>query len=111
MFGLVTERNTKAMAMVGYQLHEKITYWEFFIPGIQKEFSQLEMIQTYFDSSTFDLIERNTKNTFETQISLIGGTMGLFTGFSILSAVEILYFIIKYLLSFRLKFKRRQRKI
>ena len=28
--------------------------------------------------------------------ALIGGTMGLFTGFSILSAVEILYFIVKY---------------
>ena len=31
----------------------------------------------------------------EAQISLIGGTMGLFTGFSIISGVEICYFVTK----------------
>ena len=30
------------------------------------------------------------------QLGLIGGTMGLFTGFSILSGIEILYFIAKF---------------
>ena len=50
------------------------------------------MVRIYFDTATFDLIEKDMKNTMETQISVIGGTMGLFTGFSILSAVEILYF-------------------
>ena len=29
------------------------------------------------------------------QLGLIGGTMGLFTGFSILSGIEILYFAVK----------------
>ena len=37
------------------------------------------------------------KVTLEAQLGLIGGTMGLLTGFSILSAVEIVYFVGKFL--------------
>ena len=37
------------------------------------------------------------KVTMEAQLGLIGGTMGLLTGFSILSAVEIVYFLLRYL--------------
>ena len=61
------------------------------------------MVHIFYDTATFDLIEKDTKNTLETQISVIGGTMGLFTGFSILSAVEILYFMVKYFMSLRNK--------
>ena len=32
----------------------------------------------------------------EAQLGLIGGTMGLLTGFSILSGVEIVYYLIRY---------------
>ena len=39
--------------------------------------------------------QRDEKLKFEAQLSLIGGTMGLLTGFSIISAVEILVFLIK----------------
>ena len=35
--------------------------------------------------------------TLEAQLGLIGGTMGLLTGFSILSGVEIIYFVGKML--------------
>ena len=31
----------------------------------------------------------------EDQLSAIGGTMGLLTGFSLISGVEILYFMVK----------------
>ena len=34
--------------------------------------------------------------TLVAQLGLIGGTMGLFTGFSILSGIEILYFAAKF---------------
>ena len=37
-------------------------------------------------------------------LSAIGGTMGLLTGFSIISAVEIFYFAVKFLQSY-LKFE------
>ena len=35
------------------------------------------------------------KVTLVGQLGLIGGTMGLFTGFSVLSAVEFIYFLFK----------------
>ena len=41
--------------------------------------------------------------TLESALGLIGGTMGLFTGFSILSGIEIFYFVLKFFFSLRLK--------
>ena len=38
------------------------------------------------------------KVTTEAALGLIGGTMGLLTGFSILSGVEIIYFVAKFLI-------------
>ena len=38
------------------------------------------------------------KVTTEAQLGLIGGTMGLLTGFSILSGVEIIYYLLRYIL-------------
>ena len=55
------------------------------------------MIQVYFDdyTTTFDEIERSQKATVPVILSTIGGTMGLFTGFSLLSGVEIVYYVAK----------------
>ena len=36
--------------------------------------------------------------TLVAQLGVIGGTMGLFTGFSILSGIEIVYFAAKFFL-------------
>ena len=44
------------------------------------------------------------KVTLEGALSLIGGTMGLLTGFSILSGVEIVYFLLKFFMSLRTRF-------
>ena len=38
----------------------------------------------------------NAKVTTEAQLGLIGGTMGLLTGFSILSGVEIIYYLLRF---------------
>ena len=38
------------------------------------------------------------KVTMEAQLGLIGGTMGLLTGFSILSGVEIIYYLLRSIL-------------
>ena len=59
--------------------------------------STLELVRIYFDTATFDEIERDKKIKVEAQLSLIGGTMGLLTGFSIISGVEICWFIAKVL--------------
>ena len=58
----------------------------------------LELVQIFFDTASFDEIERDEKTNFETQISTIGGTMGLFTGFSIISGIELIYFAAKFFL-------------
>ena len=60
------------------------------------------MIQIYFDTATYDKIERDVKVTINAQLGLIGGTMGLLTGFSILSGVEIIYYLAKFFMSLRL---------
>ena len=35
-------------------------------------------------------------------MGLIGGTMGLLTGFSLLSGVEIIYYVVRFFLSLRI---------
>ena len=63
-------------------------------------------MKIFVASATFDLIKKDEKANFETKLSVIGGTMGLLTGFSIISGVEILYFGIKILTGFiRKKFR------
>ena len=49
----------------------------------------------FFDTATFDDIERDKKVKTEAQLSLIGGTMGLLTGFSIISGIEITFFFLR----------------
>ena len=62
--------------------------------------SSLELVHIFFDTASFDEIERDKKIKFEGQLSLVGGTMGLLTGFSIIRGVEILYFFTKFLIRF-----------
>ena len=56
----------------------------------------LRLVRIYFDTATFDDIERDEKIKTEAQLSLIGGTMGLFSGFSIISGIEIIFFLAKF---------------
>ena len=51
----------------------------------------LTFVNIYFETSTMNEIIYDMRTNYEMKLSTIGGTMGLFTGFSILSAVEILY--------------------
>ena len=55
----------------------------------------LMFVRIYFETQTFDQITKDRAAKFEDMLSAIGGTMGLLTGFSIISAVEILYFATK----------------
>ena len=57
--------------------------------------SILQLVQIYFDTATFDDVEKDKKIKVEAQLSLIGGTMGLLTGFSIISGVEIIFFLFR----------------
>ena len=55
----------------------------------------MRYVRIYFDTPTFDRITKDRAAKFVDMLSAIGGTMGLLTGFSIISAVEIIYFLIK----------------
>ena len=55
-------------------------------------------MRIYFDTPTFDRIEKDRAAKFVDMLSAIGGTMGLLTGFSIISGVEIIYFVAKMIL-------------
>ena len=61
--------------------------------------SGLILVQIYFETALYDEISQDKKATFETQISVLGGTLGLFSGFSVLSAIEIVYYLFKLFLS------------
>ena len=50
-----------------------------------------ELVATVDDYKSF------LRVNLESALGVIGGTMGLFTGFSVLSVVEIVYYVIKYL--------------
>ena len=56
---------------------------------------KLRFVSIHFDTSTFDRITQDRASKLENMLSAIGGTMGLLTGFSLISAVEIVYFTIK----------------
>ncbi len=60
---------------------------------------KLRFVTIYFYAKTFDRITRDRAAKFVDMLSAIGGTMGLLTGFSIISGVEILYFGIKIILN------------
>ena len=62
--------------------------------GLNAELN-LKYVRIYFGAETFNRVKKDRAVKFVDEISAIGGTMGLFTGFSIMSAVEIVYFAIK----------------
>ena len=78
-------------------------YIDLALSGQEAQESTIELVQIYFDTATFDNIERDQKIKFDAQISLIGGTMGLLTGFSIISGVEIFAFLFKFIMALRFK--------
>ena len=64
---------------------------------------KVRYLRIYFDTPTFDKISKDRAAKFVDYVSAIGGTMGLLTGFSIISGVEILYFTVKILINFAKK--------
>ena len=58
-----------------------------FLAGWEPE-NNLHMLTIFINSPTFDLIEKGAKTTFVDKLAAIGGTLGLFTGFSVISGIE-----------------------
>ena len=55
--------------------------------------NKLRYVRIFFDTPTFNEVTKHRSAKFVDMLSAIGGTMGLLTGFSIISGVEILYYI------------------
>ena len=64
-----------------------------------KRQNKLRWVKIHFATPTFNLVTKDEKDNFEAKLSAIGGTLGLFTGFSVLTALEIFYFATKALIS------------
>ena len=70
----------------------------------------LRYVRIYFYATTFDRITKDRAAKFVDMLSAIGGTMGLLTGFSIISGVEIVYFGVKiFLQMFRDRFNKKKK--
>ena len=59
---------------------------------------KLRFIRIKFDTPVFDKVTKDRSAKPVDMLSAIGGTMGLLTGFSIISGVEIIYFAAKIVL-------------
>ena len=57
-------------------------------------------MEIFFDTATFDEIEQDEKVKFTAALGLVGGTMGLLTGFSIISGIEVVFFLFKLISQF-----------
>ena len=55
----------------------------------------MKYVRILFYATSFDRITKDRAAKFVDKLSAIGGTMGLLTGFSIISGVEMVYFGIK----------------
>ena len=61
--------------------------------------ASLQVVEIFFNTATYDEIERDVKVTLEASLGLVGGTMGLLTGFSVLIGAEIIFFASRLILS------------
>ena len=71
--------------------------------------SKLHYAKISFNTPKFEKITKDRAAKFVDMLSAIGGTMGLLTGFSIISGIEILYFIIKIAIGFYKKFRNKEK--
>lgn len=56
----------------------------------------MRYVRISFDTPSYDRITKDRAAKFVDMLSAIGGTMGLLTGFSIISLIEIGYFTFKF---------------
>ena len=68
--------------------------------------SKLHYVKISFNTPKFEKITKDRAAKFVDILSAIGGTMGLLTGFSIISAVEIAYFAVRIFIGNLFKFNK-----
>jgi hypothetical protein len=68
---------------------------DFTLQAYKRIKTKLHRVKINFDTPTFLLIKKDEKANLGDKLSAIGGTMGLLTGFSLISGVEIIYFAVR----------------
>ena len=71
-----------------------------FIIEFEQQRSNLKFVKIKFNAPVFDKVTKDRAAKFADELSAIGGTMGLLTGFSIISGVELVYFACKFTLAY-----------
>ena len=79
---------------------KRCTFKSRIIVDYDKREKTLRFIKIRFSDARFDIITKDRAVKFVNILSDIGGTMGLLTGFSIITAVEIVYFTTKIIIGF-----------
>ena len=64
------------------------------LKGFQRN-TKLHWVEILFNTPTFDKIKMDERANFVVKMSSFGGTMGLLTGFSLISLVEMIFFALK----------------
>ena len=59
--------------------------------------NKFKLVKIFFDTPSFDRITKDKSAKFVDMLAAVGGSMGLLTGFSIISGVEIVYYFIRYI--------------
>jgi hypothetical protein len=93
--GFSSEKTITEDILGKYSECRKNIYFVIFLILGYKRKTKLHLVRIFFATPTFDRITKDEKANFETKLSTVGGTMGLLTGFSIISGVEVIYFCIK----------------
>ena len=70
--------------------------------------TKLRWVRIFFDTASFDKITKDDKAPFDVRLSSVGGTLGLLTGFSLISAMEILFFSSKLIIALLEKITRKK---
>ena len=105
---LKTEFNSKFSEFIkSYDIYKKVQK----LPSDYKAYeleTNLHYVNIYFDVPPFyDRITKDRSAKFVDMLSAVGGTMGLLTGFSIISGIEVIYFAVKIMIDYM----QRKRKI
>ena len=69
--------------------------------------SKLHYVKIYFETPKFERIIQDRAAKPMDMMSAIGGTMGLLTGFSIISGVELIYFTVKITFNYFISLKKK----
>ena len=88
-----------------FEINQNISCFSYHMITDNRQKSNLRFIKIQFDAPIFDKIVKDRAAKFVDMLSAIGGTMGLLTGFSIISGIEIIYFAVNFCLGYVKKLK------